>query len=199
MDRNKLIEAIAVAQEVTGTPLSSDGAVEAMLADLQVYPDGQVLAALRRCMREVKGKLTLADIISRIDDGRPPPEVAWSMVPKSEAASVCWTGEMREAFAVAYRLIEAGETVQARMAFLEAYRNQVQLARDERRPVKWEFRLGTDKDARELVILDAAEKGRVSVADAQRILPYHREDEGVNGRLLAIEQQVFKQLTDKNA
>ena len=88
MDRNKLIEAIAVAQEVTGTPLSSDGAVEAMLADLQVYPDGQVLAALRRCMREVKGKLTLADIISRIDDGRPSPEEAWSMVPLDEAGSV---------------------------------------------------------------------------------------------------------------
>ena len=72
MDRKKLIEAIAVAQEVTGTPLGSDAAIEAMVMDLQAYPQGQVLAAIRRCMREVKGKLTLADIISRIDDGRPP-------------------------------------------------------------------------------------------------------------------------------
>ena len=189
-----LIKAIAVAQEVTGTPLGSDPALLAMVADLETYPEPQVLTALRRCMREVKGKLTLADIISRIDDGRPPPEIAWSMVPKNEAASVCWTSEMRDAFAVAYRLIESGDTVQARMAFLEAYRNQVQRARDARLLVEWHFSLGTDKDARELVILDAAEKGRVSIEGAQRLLPYHRADEAVNARLLAIANASLKRL-----
>lgn len=194
-----LIKAIAVAQEVTGTPLLSDAAVMAMIKDLAAYPEQQVLASLRRCMREVKGKLTLADIISRIDDGRPPPEVAWSMVPKSESASVCWTTEMRDAFAVAYRLIEAGDNVQARMAFLEAYRNQVQLARDARYPVEWHFSLGTDKDGRELVILDAAEKGRISVEAAQRALPYHRQDAAVNARLLAIANGAFKRLENKAA
>lgn len=199
MDRKKLIEAIAVAQEVTGTPLGSDAAIEAMVMDLQGYPEGQVLAAIRRCMREVKGKLTLADIITRIDDGRPPPEVAWSMVPKTEAASVCWTTEMRDAFAVCYRLVEDCELVQARMAFLEAYRNQVQLARDARLPVEWVFSLGTDKDQRELVILDAAEKGRVSIEGAQRLLPYHREDEAINARLLAITTGAFRRLENKAA
>jgi len=189
-----LIKAIAVAQEVTGTPVMSDPAMLAFIADLRSYPEPHVLAALRRCMREVKGKLTLADIISRIDDGRPPPEIAWSMVPKNEAASVCWTSEMRDAFAVAYRLIESGDTVQARMAFLEAYRNQVQRARDARLLVEWHFSLGTDKDARELVILDAAEKGRVSIEGAQRLLPYHRADEAVNARLLAIANASLKRL-----
>lgn len=199
MDRKKLIEAIAVAQEVTGTPLGSDAAIEAMVMDLSGYPEPQVLGALRRCMREVKGKLTLADIITRIDDGRPPPEVAWSMVPKNEAASVCWTTEMRDAYAVCYRMVESGELVQARMAFLEAYRSQVQLARDARLPVEWHFSLGTDKDARELVILDAAEKGRVSVEGAQRLLPYHREDVAVNARLLAITSGAFRRLENKAA
>ena len=199
MDWKKLIEAIAVAQEVTGTPLGSDAAIEAMVMDLQAYPQGQVLAAIRRCMREVKGKLTLADIISRIDDGRPPREVAWSMVPKNEAASVCWTTEMRDAYAVCYRLVESGEMVQARMAFLQAYDAQVQLARDSRHPVEWVFSLGTDKDARELVILDAAEKGRVSIEGAQRLLPYHRDDVGINARLLAIANGAFRRLEDKAA
>lgn len=185
MDRKKLIEAIAVAQEVTGTPLASDAAIEAMVMDLQGYPDGQVLAAIRRCMREVKGKLTLADIISRIDDGRPPREVAWSMVPKNEAASVCWTTEMRDAFAVCFRLVEAGDTVQARMAFLQAYDAQVQLGRDARLPLEWHFSLGTDKDQRELVILDAKDKGRISAQRAAEMLPYHREDAALTARLLA--------------
>ena len=199
MDRKKLVEAIAVAQEVTGTPLGSDAAIEAMVMDLRGYPEGQVLAAIRRCMREVKGKLTLADIISRIDDGRPPREVAWSMVPKNEAASVCWTTEMRDAYQVCYRMVESGEMVQARMAFLQAYDAQVQLARDARLPVEWHFSLGTDKAARELVILDAAEKGRVSVEGAQRLLPYHRQDEAVNARLLAIANGAVRRLESKVA
>jgi hypothetical protein len=195
----KLLQAIAVAQEVTGTPVSSDAALEVMVRDLSAFPEPQVLASLRRCMREVKGKLTLADIVSRLDDGRPTPEVAWSMVPKDEAASVCWTLEMRDAYKVAYPLVASGELVQARMAFLEAYRSEVQRARDARHPAEWQLSLGTDKDARELVVLDAAEKGRISVEAAKRVLPHHREDEGISGRLLAIAGRALKQLEDKAA
>ena len=106
---------------------------------------------------------------------------------------------MRDAYRVVYRAVTNGDLIGARKDFMDHYKKAVQLARDGRYPIAWEFSPGHDKDGRELVILDAAEKGRVSVADAQRILPYHREDEGVNGRLLAIEQRVFKQLTDKNA
>lgn len=180
-----IVEAIAVAQEVTGTPQLSDGAIRAMVADLRSYPEQQVLAALRRCMREVKGWLTLADIIRRIDDGRPTPEIAWAMVPKDEASSVCWTIEMRDAYQSCYPLVCSGEMVQARMSFLEAYRAKVQIARDARDPVRWEFSLGTNKDGRELVILDAKDKGRITAAQAMALLPYHREDEGLTARLLA--------------
>jgi hypothetical protein len=121
------------------------------------------------------------------------------MVPKDEAASVVWTTEMRDAYSAAYALIRAGDLIPARMAFLEAYRAKVQLGRDARHPVEWEFSLGYDKDGRELVILDAAEKCRISVEAARRALPYHRADEGVNARLLAITNGSFKRLKGKAA
>ena len=181
----KIIEAVSVALELTNTDLSK-GALKAMCADLSTYPEPQVLGALKRCTREVRSKLTLADILQRLDDGRPGPEEAWAMVPKDEGASVFWTTEMRDAYAVAYSMVAAGELVPARMAFLERYRALVQSARDGRYQVKWEFSPGIDKDGRELVLLDAAEKGRIGVEAVKGLLPYHREDEGLNARLLKI-------------
>lgn len=189
----KLIKAIGVTLEITSTRLS-DPAVEVMLADLAAHPEPLVLAALMRCCRELKGRLTLADIISRIDDGRPDPEGAWASIPKDEDGSVVWTTEMREAWAAAYPLIRDGELVPARMAFLERYRVVVQQARDARLPVEWEFSPGTNKDLRELVLLDAATKGRISADAARRLLPHHRADEGLNARLLAIAGQVVPAL-----
>lgn len=189
----KVIEAVAVVCELTDTDLSK-GALTVMCADLSLYPEAQVLGALQRCRRELKGKLTLAAVLERIEDGRPTPEEAWSLVPKTEEASAFLTSEMAEAFQSAYRMVAAGELVPARMAFLERYRALVQRARDARTPVTWSFTPGTDRDGRELVILDAAEKGRISVAAAQRLLPHHREDEGVNARLLAIADGAFKRL-----
>jgi hypothetical protein len=179
-----VIKALTVTLEVTSTDMSKAAAM-VMLSDLSGFPELQVLGALKRCRYEVKGRLSLADIISRIDDGRPGPEEAWSMIPKDEAASAFWTTEMREAYGVAHALIASGDNVQARMAFLERYRNLMQLARDGRLPVQWEFSPGTDKAGRELVLLDAKDKGRISAQAVMGLLPYHREDEGLMGRLLA--------------
>ena len=92
-----LLEALAVTAELTGTELS-EAAARAMVADLQAYPAQQVLVALTRCRRELKGRLTIAAVLERLDDGRPGPNEAWAMIPQDEAGSVVWTQEMAEAF-----------------------------------------------------------------------------------------------------
>ena len=46
--------------EVTGTELSK-GALQVMTRELQRHDEQRVLRALARCMREIKGRLTLAD------------------------------------------------------------------------------------------------------------------------------------------
>ena len=80
---SKLNEAIAVTAELTGTVLSKVAA-QVMAEDLARYPEAQVMGALTRCRRELKGRLTIADVISRLDDGRPGVEEAWAMLPKDE-------------------------------------------------------------------------------------------------------------------
>lgn len=181
----EVIKAVGVVLEVTGTDLSP-GALRAVMADLAAYPEEQVLGALRRCMRELKPKqFSLAAVLERMDDGRPGPEEAWSLVPKDEASSVVWTSEMAEAHGVAWALMLGGEFVQARMAFLERYRKLVQEARDARREVKWQFSPGLNKDGRELVVIDAVAKGRLTMAAAQGLLPYHHESEELTARLLS--------------
>lgn len=189
-----LIKAIAVTAELTGTELSLD-AVKMMINDLSAYPEQQVLDALVRCRRELRSRLTLADVISRIDDGRPGPESAWAMIPKNEFGSVVWTNEMAEAFGVAYRLIEDGDTVQARMAFIEAYRDRCSKARDEGMPVKWLPSLGHDPHGREHVLMEAVEKGRLTSDHAKRLLPYRDSDRSnVVGELQQLSGKFDKQV-----
>jgi len=183
----KLIEAVTVALEITNTHLS-DAALDFMLADLCRYPEPHVLGALLRCCRELKPRqFTLEAVLSRVDDGRPGAEEAWAAIPKDEHGSVVWTTEMRDAWAASYPLLRDGDLIAARMAFKEKYPPLVQRARDARLPVQWEISLGHDLVGRELVLLDAAEKGRLSPQKVRSLLPYHRENEGLNARLLALE------------
>lgn len=171
MVSKELLQAIAVTAELTGTQLS-ESAARVMCADLSGYPEAQVMGALVRCRKELKGRMTVADVISRLDDGRPGPEEAWAMLPRDESASVVWTDEMAQAFGVAVPLLE-DDPIQARMAFLEAYRGKVQAARDAGWPVKWTPSLGHDSRGREAVILEAVQKGRLSAPHAQKLLPHN--------------------------
>ncbi len=182
-----LLKAIAVTAELTQTEYSIDAA-RIMAEDLAQYDEQQVLAALVKCRRELKSRLTLAEIIARIDDGRPGPEEAWSMIPKDEFSSVVWTKEMSEALGVCYKLIESGDNVQARMAFIEAYKSRVNKARDAGEKVKWNPSLGHDPNSRETVLIEAVEKGRISAKHAAGLLPY-RDLSTTENKLLQLVKQ----------
>lgn len=171
---SELYQAIAVTAELTGTTMS-EGAARVMASDLSLYPLEQVLGALTRCRKEVRSRLTIADVIQRLEDGRPGPEEAWAMLPKDESSSVVWTREMQQAWAVASGLIAEGETVQARMAFLEHYRTQVQRARDEGVPVNWTPSLGHSPSGRESVLREAVEKGRLTAQHVAGLLPHNSD------------------------
>lgn len=156
-----VLEALAVTAELTNTQLSP-AAAKVMAADLSPYPPHQVLGALTRCRKELKGRLTVADVVSRLDDGRPGPEEAWAMLPFDETQSVVWTEEMAGAWGVALPLLEDGDRIAARMAFLETYRSRVQKARDAAAPVHWMVSFGTYPEARQVALSAAMRKGRIS-------------------------------------
>src|SRR4029077_5764846 len=109
----------------------SEAAIRVMVDSLSGYPEQQVLGALQKCCKELTSKLTLAAILTRLDDGRPGAEEAWAMLSTvlgNEQASLVWTEEMREAYGVV-RLV-ADDPIAARMAFKERYTTLVSAARD---------------------------------------------------------------------
>jgi hypothetical protein len=201
MSKADLLQAIAVTAELCGTNLS-EAAAKLMLSDLSDYDEGAALQALSKCRRELKGRLTLAEIVSRIDDGRPGAEEAWAVLPFDEATSVVWTKEMSAAFWIAHPLIDSGEKIAARMAFKEAYLRMVAEAREHREPVKWTVSLGHDQAGRQPILAAAVEKGRITVNHARTLIPNFDRDDSVTPLLesrqaneaLALAEQVIKRI-----
>lgn len=180
------LKAIAVAAELTGTELSA-AALRVMDGDLSAYPEAAVLRALDRCRKELKGRLTLAAILDRVEecDGRPGNEEAWAiaMASSDEAETVVWTNEIAQAMAIAQPLLEARDKVAARMAFCEAYERIVRAAREVKAPAQWTASLGTDHDRRAVAIAAAVQSGRIAHQQAAHYLPAPDEANVVAGLL----------------
>lgn len=111
---------------------------------------------------------TPADIVAQIEglaaeDGRPGADESWAVavMARDEAATVVWTEEMRQAWAVARPVMDLGDEVGARMAFKDAYARLVDDARRRRTPPSWQLSLGHDAQGRREAIERAVEAGRL--------------------------------------
>lgn len=159
---------------VTGRELTLE-ALTMMVEDLAVYPLPAVLHAITRCRRELKGYMSLADVLHRIEsiDGRPGPDEAWSMaiVGYDESETIVQTEEMAMAYNRARPLMVVNDRIAARKAFIETYQRLVQEARQARKPVKWQPSLGTDKDRRAVVLDAAVACGKLSQGQVAGLLP----------------------------
>lgn len=171
MPSTELLQAVAVTAELCGRTFS-EAAARVFVDDLAIYPEQATIKALSRCRREVRGFLTIADVVSRLDDGRPGVEEAWAMLPFDESQSAVWSDEMAAAFGIALPLIEAGDKVAARMAFKESYVKEIAAARDIGRPVRWTPSLGTDKTTHKAALTEAVSKGRLTIEHARMLIPY---------------------------
>jgi hypothetical protein len=170
MPSAELIEAVAVTAELCGR-VFSEAAARVFVNDLASYPEPAVIKALARCRKEVRGLLTVQDVVSRVDDGRPGPEEAWAQLPFNEAQSAVWTDEMRRAWGIALPLYDAGDRTGARFAFKEAYIKAVNEARDAGQPVNWSVTLGYDVAGRAQVIAEATAQGKLELEYARQFLP----------------------------
>ena len=164
-----ILETLAATAELCGSPMSKP-ALSMLAMDLDGYPQAVVLDALRKCRREHKGRLTVEAIVSRIDDGRPGVEAAWSMIKWDERETFVWTDEMQRAFGAASELMSNGDSIGARMAFKEVYTSEVSKARDAGKAVRWTASLG-DASGREHVLREAVEAGRLTAQAATLCLP----------------------------
>lgn len=169
----EVLQALAVTIELTGGEISP-AAARVLADDLDGYPDAQVLGALKR-IRLDGVKVTVGNIIARLNDGRPGVEEAWAMLPRGEEGSCAMTDEIAEAMGIAAPLIAEGDTVAARMAFKEAYTRACARAREEKRPAKWFLSLGSDPAQREAAAIDAVRKGRLQLEHAIQYVPFERQ------------------------
>lgn len=168
-----VIKTLAVVCEVTGTVLST-AAQDLVVRSLQAYPAAHVLGALNRCASECRFKLTLADIVSRLDDGRPGGEEAWALMPKDEADSGVVTQEMSTAWGVAALLYDT-DPIAARMAFKESYERETREARQHAVPATWRLTAGSNPKLRESVAIEAVKAGKLPPAAIEPyVLPEHR-------------------------
>lgn len=156
---SELIEDIASTAEVCGGSKWSAAAVRIACDHLRQFSEPAIRQSLLRCQQEVKGTLALADIIARMPDGRPLPDVAWSQVSGPESETFVTTDEAMEAWAAARPLLAAGDEVAARMAFLARYREMCALGRTTGRTPKPYVSVGSDRSRAETVIKDAVARG----------------------------------------
>lgn len=170
-----VVKLLVLVAEVSGSSVS-EAAAALIVRKLESYPHAAVMAALNRCAVECKHRLTLADIVERIDDCRPSVEEAWARFPKSEEEAGVVTDEMLTAWDACYRLYADGDKVGARMAFKESYERSVREARSEGRPARWQITAGLDRSATEGAVVEAMRRGLIAPDHALKLIPPDRHE-----------------------
>lgn len=172
-DIAELAGAICATAETLGQTISATAA-KLMAEDLSVYPPADIRKALQACRRELTGKLTLAAVLQRIDaeDGRPGKDEAWAiaMTTNDEFETVVLTDEIQLALAAAKPVLDAGDKVGARMAFISAYERLVGQAREDKKHVNWHVSVGFDANRRTQAITKAVQMQRIPQERAQQYL-----------------------------
>ncbi|RQO57986.1 hypothetical protein DBR47_14435 [Paucibacter sp. KBW04] len=109
---------------------------------------------------------TPADVLAQIDaiatNGRPGAEEAWAMVQIGEDETVVWTDEMAEAYGACTSLLQAGDSIAARMTFKEVYERLLALAKRTGKPAVWKASMGSDMDKRKRALTAAVAAGRLT-------------------------------------
>jgi len=115
-----------------------------------------------------------ADILARtISGARMSADEAWTIAIRAmdESDSVCATGEILEAAAVAAPIWEIGDKIGARMAFRAAYERIDGLRQSEGRPIKWRLSVGWDTAKRAEAAQQALRLGQITKREASAHLP----------------------------
>ncbi|KTC11329.1 hypothetical protein AO391_26525 [Pseudomonas marginalis ICMP 9505] len=168
-----LAAAICATAEAMGQEMNP-GTAAMMAEDLCSYPVPVVKAALKACRFEVKGKLAMADILQRVQtsDGRPGKDEAWAiaMTTNDEFETVVLTDEIQLALAAAKPILDGGDKIGARMAFIDAYQRFVGQAREDAKPVNWHVSVGFDSNRRIQAVTKAVELKRIPQEHGQKYL-----------------------------
>ena len=162
-DLREFAEVMARVGETYGRDISA-GVISVYFSALEQYSLADIRAALTAHARDPEEGRFMplpAHLIGKLQakDGRPTAEEAWAMCPRSEYESVVWTDEMAQAYGIAAPLLEHGDQVAARKAFIDRYESLVQKARAAGTPVKVSPSFGWDAAGRDAAVQKAVNAG----------------------------------------
>lgn len=172
-EKEHVLRTLVATAEVMGGEMKPTTAL-VMAQDLDEYPFHEVMTALNRVRKEATGKLTLKAIIDMLSPGRDwlSANEAWSLAlpAADERNTVVWTREARDAFNIALPLLEEGDKIGARMAFIAAYERSVSIAKAAGGAPNVEVSEGWDKQLRAVAVDQAVNRG---------LLPPPRKEEAL--------------------
>lgn len=172
-EKEQVLRTLVATAEVMGGEMKPTTAL-VMAQDLDEYPFHEVMTALNRVRKEATGKLTLKAIIDMLSPGRDwlSANEAWSLAlpAADERNTVVWTREARDAFNIALPLLEEGDKIGARMAFIAAYERSVSIAKAAGGAQNVEVSEGWDKQLRAVAVDQAVNRG---------LLPPQRKEEAL--------------------
>lgn len=161
-EKEHILRTLVATAEVMGGEMKPTTAV-VMAQDLDEYPFHEVMNALNRVRKEATGRLTLKAIIDMLSPGRDwlSANEAWSLAlpAADERNTVVWTREARDAFNIALPLLEEGDKIGARMAFIAAYERSVSIAKAAGGAPNVEVSEGWDKQLRAVAVDQAVNRG----------------------------------------
>lgn len=177
---------------------------------LAAHPIDQVRWAFDHWIKDPKHGTFMpkpADIIRTIQEATGTPESQWlsaneawatALPAADESSTVVWTPEMAKAFEVARPLLEEGDKIGARMAFIPAYDRLVDQAKRENRAPTYEISAGWDVNMREIVVQNAVTAGLLPPPKQdQAMLPPPNETPAQRAAREAEEQANRERLAEK--
>ena len=164
LDTDWLLEELGATMELSGQQVRP--AALLLLAEDLTHIDKPVLRlALARIRAEHRGPILTGTVLQYVDHamGRMLPAEAYGLALTSadQQATVVWTDEIAQAWAVAAPLLDAGDKFGARQAFIEAYGRITGEARALRRRPVVQVSLGHDPEARTRAVQEAITAGRL--------------------------------------
>ncbi|KAA0020744.1 hypothetical protein F0A16_02850 [Salinicola corii] len=173
-DAEGLLETVYATAELLGTEIRPATATM-MIKDLRPYERAEIEQALGRCRSELTGRLTLAAVLERMPSAQQhlSPNEAWSVALQSmdEMDTIIWTQEAAAAMGVARPIMESGDKVGARMAFIAAYEREVGKAKAEGRQPEYTVSLGESKERRQETIQNGIKQGLLPATKVEHLLP----------------------------
>lgn len=161
---NDWVELLQGTAEAVGFPISQTCA-DMMALDLADHEFDQVKLACARCRRELKYRLTLPDILERLqaEDGRPGPDEAWLLVMKDDDYSQLTNNEIDEASRGVMDAIRQGNAFGAERSFKELYPKVIKKARERGLNPVWRVSIG-QLGGNEQAISEGLKKGVLAIA-----------------------------------